>query len=32
MYRLASAQPTAGRHWDPVGLDWMTMLSRRDPK
>ena len=26
MYRPASAQPTAGRHWLPVGLDWLTML------
>lgn len=32
MYRPASAQPTAGRHCDPVGLDWVTMLRWRAPK
>jgi hypothetical protein len=26
MYRAASAHPTAGMHWLPVGLDWVTRL------
>ena len=32
MYRDASAQPTAGMHCDPVGLDWVTMLCARWPQ
>ncbi len=28
----ASAQPTAGRHWLPVGLDWVTTLRPAWPQ
>ena len=32
MYLAASAHPTAGRHWLPVGLDWVTMLRSTSPQ
>ena len=32
MYRAASAHPTAGMHWLPVGLDCVTILRSTSPQ